>query len=229
MGIIINAGSIIFGSLIGSAFKNKISLKNNTIFGFCIIIMSTVSFLERIFSVNGYKIVCESLMVVIFCLLLGYILGEILKIDQRLCKVTSNENTDGKTGLITSSVYFAIGGMQITGSILLAIDGDSSVLIQKSLIDIPFAIIFGSIYGKSVSLSFLPVALVQGLIFIIAYFLGDFISQTCINEVCSIGYVLLFFSGYNLVVSADKKVRNLNMLPSILLIIVYNIIKNLVV
>ena len=51
MGIIINALSIIIGSLVGSVFKERIKFKNFTVFGIAIMMIGIVGFFENIFSI----------------------------------------------------------------------------------------------------------------------------------------------------------------------------------
>lgn len=53
MGIIINALSIIIGSLVGSVFKDRIKFKNFTVFGIAIMMIGIVGFFENIFNING--------------------------------------------------------------------------------------------------------------------------------------------------------------------------------
>ena len=55
MGIMINALSIASGSLIGSIFKERIRLKNFTVLGISIMIISLVGFFENIFSILHIK------------------------------------------------------------------------------------------------------------------------------------------------------------------------------
>ena len=123
-------------------------------------------------------------------------------------------------------MFFSIGGLQITGSILLAFSGDSSMLYLKSMVDLPFAIMLGSTLGRVVSLSAIPVALFQAIIFLISKLLGDFITPTFLKELCAISYAILFFSGYNLLVEDKNKFSSVNMLPSVLILILIEIVKN---
>ena len=128
------------------------------------------------------------------------------------------------SGLVDTVVFFGIGGLQICGPILLAVSGDSSQLYLKSAIDLPFSVMFGAIYGRSVALSAIPVALVQTVIAVSAYFLGDFISPDMLKGLCSVGYVILFFSGFNMLVDETKKIKSVNMLPAIFVVILINLI-----
>jgi uncharacterized membrane protein YqgA involved in biofilm formation len=82
----------------------------------------------------------------------------------------------------------------------------------------------GATYGTIVSLSSFVVVLIQLIIALCAYFLGNFVSEMLIRQLCSLGYLILFFSGFNMLCHTNYKIKNTNILPGILLIIIYNII-----
>lgn len=227
MGILLNATVIAVGSFIGSLLKNRITSKYNTVFAFCIIILSVIGFFERVFSIKNGALISENVIILIIILLLGYILGEAIHINGRINRLSERKNVQLKNGFLEASLFFAVGGMQITGAILLAIEGDNSILFQKCIIDLPFAILFGSAFGKRVIFSALPVALIQTVIFLIAKLFSQSIDATFLNELCALGYTLLFFSGYNMLVPEGKDVKTLNMLPAFVILILYNLIVSL--
>ena len=125
---------------------------------------------------------------------------------------------------IDAMIFFGVGGLQISGPIMLATNNDSSQLLIKTAVDFPFAIAFGSAYGKVVSFSAFPVAVMQIGIALIAYFFSGFFSGEITAQLCAMGYVILFFSGYNLMTNGRNKVSNINMLPAIFLVILFNLI-----
>ena len=162
----------------------------------------------------------------VFSLIIGWTLGEWLRVDDKLSTLAGTKNVQ-LNAFIDASVFFGIGGLQICGPILLALGGDSSQLYLKSVIDCPFVLMFGAIYGKAVILSSVPVALLQILIAFIAYLSGAYISDDMFGQLCSVGYIILFFSGFNLLCEKKHKIKNVNMIPAILVIILFNISSNL--
>ena len=102
------------------------------------------------------------------------------------------------------------------------------MLYLKSLVDLPFAIILGSTLGKTVSFAAIPVAILQVIIFFLSKLIGNYITAECIKEICAVSYIILFFSGYNLLVDEKNKFSSVNMLPSIFIIIAIEIAKNLI-
>ena len=225
MGIIANLLSILAGGALVSIFKSRLVMKDNRIFSICIMLISSVGVIESLFraSPDG-KIAASSLYPVVIIFALGAIIGGALRIDERLSSL-SQSNKPWLNGFIDATVFFGIGGLQICGSILLGVEGDSSQLFLKSIVDFPFAIMFGAIYGKSVLLAAIPIAAIQGLIALPAFFLGDFVSEDTVSQLSCIGYLILFFSGYNMMSREQNKIKNTNMLPSILLVIAYNALR----
>ena len=103
--------------------------------------------------------------------------------------------------------------------------GDNSQLILKGMIDFPFAIMFGISYGKKTAFSAIPVASIQVLIAALTMFFGQFLDASIIKQLCAIGYIILFFSGFNLI--NKTKISNVNMILGIFIVLLYNIILKL--
>lgn len=221
MGIVMNVLTISVGCVIGSVFKSRISNNNLGILGISIIITSLVGFFENIYNVSEGRLESAGLVVVLLSLIMGNILGEKWNIGGKLSHLVKHKN-NAFNAVTDATLYFGVGGLQICGPILLAVNGDNSQLILKSIIDIPFAIIFGATYGKMVMLSALPVSIIQIVIAGIAFFANSFLSSELVNQLCSMGYIILFFSGFNLLVDSKNKINNVNMLPGIFMIILFH-------
>jgi len=226
MGIIMNFLSITTGSLFGNIFKERIKFKNFTVFGIAIMIISIVGFFENIFDVNGMALKSNDLLVVVFSLIIGTILGDAIQLETKINNISSYLN-DSFTAFIDATIFFGVGGMQICGPIMLATVGDNSQLIIKSLIDFPFALMFGISYGKKVLLSSIPVAVVQVIIVLLTILSKTFFDTTVIKQLCAMGYIILFFSGFNLICESKYKINNVNMIIGIFIILLYNVLLKL--
>lgn len=217
MGFIVDAFSIFGGGLIGGIFRKKIDIKNYSALSIGIMLISAIGLLENILSISDGKIVGEHTVVVTLALVFGYFIGDALKLEDRISSISKN-------GFVDSVLFFGIGGLQISGPILYAMEGDSFQLILKGIIDFPFALVLGATHGKKVSLSAPVVLLMQLLIAAAAYFLGGFLSANLLCQLCSLGYLILFFTGFNMICPPRYKINNINIIPGILLIIIYNVI-----
>lgn len=226
MGIVMNAFAIITGSFLGSIFKKRIKFKNLAVFGIAIMIISIVGFFENIFDINGMMLKSNDLLVIVFALISGTILGEAIQLESKITNLSSVSN-DGFSSIIDATVFFGVGGMQICGPIMLATAGDNSQLILKSIIDFPFALMFGISYGKKVFLSSVPVALGQVIIVLLTMVSKTFFDTAVIKQLCAMGYILLFFSGFNLLCESKYKINNVNMMSGIFIILIYNVMLKL--
>ena len=223
MGIIIDGLSISLGCFFGGLLSKRISLKSGSALAIGVMIISLVGFLENLLSISeDGKIVGEHTVTVVIALVLGCAIGDLLRIEEGISSL-SGARSSSVNGFVDATLFFGIGGLQISGPILLALTNDSFQLILKAVIDLPFALMMGAAYGKRAAFSAIPVALMQAAIAILARLAGDFISDELLRQLCSIGYVILFFTGYNMISGTKNKVKNINMLPAILLIIIYNI------
>ena len=223
MGFIVDGASICLGGILGGIFNKKVNIKNNFALSIAIMLISIVGLLENILSISEGKIVGEHTVVVCIALSLGYYIGDALKLEDRIYSLPRTQNM-GTNGIIDSIIFFGIGGLQISGPILYALTGDSFQLVLKGVIDFPFAIMLGATYGKKVSFSAVAVVLMQLMIAAFAYYLGSFFSADLLCQLCSIGYLILFFSGFNMLCLPNCKIKNMNIIPGIFLIIIYNVL-----
>lgn len=221
MGILINAAAIVSGTFLGAVCKERIVFKNFFILGISIMIISLVGFFENIFNVAEAALQSDELLVVIFSLMLGVFLGDTLHLEEKMSHASSLNQEF--SCLIDTAMFFGVGGLQICGPILLVTAGDNSQLLLKSMIDFPFALMFGMSYGKRVALSAVPVAAGQMFIALLTGLSGDFLDDMAIRQLCSMGYIVLFFSGFNLVCEKKYKINNVNMILGILFILLYHI------
>lgn len=226
MGIFANALTIAFGGFFGSKQKITENKSKYTILSIAIMIVSLVGFFENVYNVQGGNIVSENLIIVMFSFLLGSKVGELLHIEDKISNFGKMGNKSFNA-FIDAALFFGIGGLQISGPVLLGVNNDNSQLFMKCFIDAPFAIAFGAAYGKVVSLSALPVAVIQVLIALTAHLFSSVFSNALTAQLCAMGYIILFFSGYNLFAGGRNKINNINMLPGIFFVILFNTIFSL--
>lgn len=223
MGIVANALTIILGGLFGSKLRNRTTSPNHNILAIVIMAFSLVGFLENVYNIQGKILQSKNLIIVMFTFFIGSKLGDILQIEAKLSNLSKTSN-GSFNAFIDATLFFGVGGLQISGPILLALNNDSTQLFIKSFIDLPFAIAFGAAYGKVISLSSLPVSIIQAIIVLITYFFSDFFNNEITTQLCAIGYIILFFSGFNLMTGGKHKINNINMLPSVFLVVLFNLV-----
>ncbi len=227
MGIFVDGLSIVVGGLIGCLCKKHIPMRYFSILEYCVMLLALTGMVENIFGVTDGEIKSQQIVVIVLCLYVGNLIGEKLNIDEKVSKAnlrfSSNSNEEYINALIFGCIFFGVGGLQLTGPILLAVNSDNSQLLAKSAVDFPLAVSLGAVYGFGISLSALPVMLLQGIIFILTFLMRDFIDNNLIRQICVIGYAILFFSGLN-ICNKRCKVKTVNLLPSLGLVILCNLI-----
>ena len=225
MGILTNALVIAAGCFVGGRInKDKGKLSEFRVLGIAIIIVSIIGFFENIFSVEENYLSGTNMTVVLFAYMIGTKMGELFHLEDFFSNLGKTDNAR-VNAVIDAFLYFGVGGMQICGPIELALNGDNTQLFIKSAVDLPFALVFGAAYGTAAALSPIPVALIQAAIAVLAYISASLFSETAVSQICAMGYLILFFSGYNLISNQKNRISNINMLPSLLLVLFFNIIK----
>ena len=69
-----------------------------------------------------------------------------------------------------------------------------------------------------------PVAAIQVLIAAAAFACSTIFSNEMTAQLCAMGYIILFFSGFNLITDRKYKISNMNMLPGILFLALYHVV-----
>lgn len=225
MGILLNALAIVVGGVLGSRMRKKVNHDQHTTLGIAIIVASVAGFVENLYLVEDGRLHSNQLILLLFAFLIGSRIGRWLHIEEGLSRL-SNTKSKSANAVIDTALYFGIGGLQISGSMALVLHQDNSLLLLKSVMDVPFAIVFGATYGAVAALSAIPVALIQILIVAATWLVASMLTPDMVDHLCAYGYIILFFSGYNMVTQGKHKVNNINMLPGILVLIIFHILMN---
>lgn len=222
LGTIVNALAIIIGSLLGLLLNKGIpeNYKN--------IVMSGVGLSVVLIGLKS-ALTSDSLMIVIFSVIIGAVIGEFFRIEEKLerlgnyleQKVTSksSEQSSFARGFVTASLVFCVGSMAIVGSLESGLTGTHQTLFAKSVLDGVTSIIFASTLGLGVLFSSLAVFIYQGLITLLAVFLKGYLVTETISQMTSVGGLLILAIGFNMLKITAIRVGNL--LPGIFLPLLY--------
>ena len=216
LGVIINSVAVAIGSLIGLIFKSKISEKISKPvmvgLGVCVLYIGISGSLEG-----------ENVLIAISSIVLGVIVGTVLKIDDSINKAANKieekfKKSDNKEsiseGLVTATLLFCIGAMTITGSIQSGLTGDNSILITKSILDFVSSIMLAASLGKGVILSSISLFISQGILVLLASIIAPYINDTVINDITCVGSLIIILIGTNLM--GITKIKVADFLPAIL-------------
>ena len=217
LGTLINVAGIFFGGLIG-LFGGKFLTEKiqRTLQDACA--------LSVIFLGAGGALENLDAMLFIASLIGGGLIGTIIDIDGNFERfgiwLRTRSGNDGDTkfldAFVTASLTVCIGGMAIIGAINDRLLHDPTVLIAKATLDLIIILVMTASLGKGCIFSCVSVGLFQGAITIFAGFIEPFMTEVALNNLSSVGSVLIFGVGVNLLLP-EKKISVANLLPALII------------
>ncbi|GAF15841.1 LOW QUALITY PROTEIN: hypothetical protein JCM19046_241 [Bacillus sp. JCM 19046] len=220
-GTIVNALAIAIASLIGVRIRNVPE-------GMSKLVMQLLSLAIIIIGIQ-MAITGNQFLIIIAGLTIGALIGEWLRIDDRLnhlgswlgTKLGKNSQGNVAQAFVSSTLIFAAGALAILGPLESALRGDHSLLFTKASIDGFSALIISSTLGIGVFFAAIPVFLYQATITLLANQIDAHVSpelmDLIIAELTSIGGILILAIGLNLLNITQIKIANL--LPSLVIVI----------
>ena len=213
-GTFINMSAIAAGSMVGVFIGSKLpeSIRETVLQG-----------LGLVTCLIGLQMALQTknVLVLLGALLIGGLIGELLKIEaglDRLGEYLQSLLARGRQkqfgeGFITASLVFCIGPLAILGSIQDGLSGNYSLLTVKSMLDGFASIAFSASLGWGVSLSALSVLLYQGSITLFAGMFDKVLTQPMIVEMSATGGLII--AGIGLKLLKLKDMRLANFLPAL--------------
>ena len=227
MGTIINMAAIlgggIFGILFGKAIPERFKNILYHVCGVAVLFIGIGGAMEKMLVVENGAVTTQGTMMMLMCLIFGALIGELINIQggvERLgewLKKKSGSQNDGGfiDAFLTASLTVCIGAMAVVGAIEDGINGDYSILLAKSVLDLIIIAVMASAMGKGAVFSFVPVGLLQGSITLLAAFIAPLLTEAALSNLSYVGSVLIFCVGLNLL--WDMKIKVANMLPAVII------------
>lgn len=221
IGTLVNVGTIIIGSLIGDLFKKIMSDRvNNALF----IAMGLAAFGLGINSVVQNMPDSKYPVLFIASLAIGGAIGTLLKINDRVSKLTRSLDTSLSDdeeapysrlgeGIVTGCLIFCIGTLSILGPVQSALYGDHTFLFTNATLDLVTSMVLASTYGIGMCLAAGVLLLWQGSIYGLTLIVGNFITDTMMCELSIVGGFLIAMTGLGILEIKDCK--TLNFLPAL--------------
>ena len=171
----------------------------------------------------------QNFIILIFSIVIGGIVGELLNIDKSLNNFAmfikkKTKSKEGKfiQGFVTAFLIFCVGSLTIMGAIEEGVNGNPDLLYTKSMLDLFTAIALSSVLGVGVLFSIIPLFLFQGLLTLGALFISRFLTDLVINEISAVGGVLIIGIGLNHL--KIQKIKLINLLPAILIAAILSLV-----
>jgi uncharacterized membrane protein YqgA involved in biofilm formation len=230
MGTLINAAGIIIASIIGVMLKSKVS-KNfiksmKDIMGLTLLFLSIGWFIRDFIVVDNHFISTRFDLEILVILILGTVIGSLLSIDERFNQLIKRIETKHQLpplaeGFITASLIFCVGAMAIIGVFQDVIQGNITILVMKTIFDMITALILASTLGIGVMFSSISVLLYQGLWMVFAFIFKTQFSESMLLLISLIGNIMIAGLAFNFL--EIKQFKVLNMLPAIIIVIIYGL------
>ncbi len=227
LGTIINTAGIVAGGIAGhfsgKLFKEEQQDAICRVCGVSTIFMAIAGAMEGMLKIENDTISSTKAMLVVLCLTIGTIIGEIIGIERGFehfgewLKQKTGNSKDAKfvDAFVIASLTVCIGAMAIVGAIQDGISGDYSTLAIKTVLDFIIIAIMTTSMGRGCVFSAIPVFLFEGSITLLARLVAPLMTDQAVSYLSLVGSILIFCVGVNLV--WGKRLRVANMLPAVLL------------
>ena len=211
LGTLINTGAIVAGGLIGlfagKLFREEQQASIGKACGVSTMFIAIAGAMSGMLKIENGALTSGRAMLVVLCLALGTVLGELLGIEDAferfgewLKKRSGNEGDGGfVNAFVTASLTVSIGAMAIVGSIQDGVMGDWSTLAVKAVLDFIIVLVMASSMGKGCAFSAIPVFVFEGGMTLLARLIAPVMTEAAIGNLSLIGSVLIFCVGVNLV------------------------------
>ncbi|MCD8018490.1 MAG: DUF554 domain-containing protein [Clostridiales bacterium] len=233
-GTLINIGLIIGGGVIGLLFGTRISRRYQESLmmatGIAVLFIGILGTMEQMIQIEDGKLSSQGTMMMTISLAAGAVIGEFFNIDGHMVRFGEwlkrrTGNASDKlfvNGFVTATLTVCVGAMAIIGSIQDGTVGDPTILIAKGILDFAIVLVMTASMGKGCIFSAIPVGIFQGVITLLAVFLEPLITESMLSNISAVGSILVFCVGVNLI--WDKKIRVANMLPALVISILWDVL-----
>ena len=218
LGTLVNTGAVIAGSLVGILIHAHLPDR-----------LTRIAFqgigLFTLFI--GVKMAWEtqSLLILIFSMVIGSIIGELIDLDKHLGNLSEklkaklkSKNEKFTEGLITAFLLWCMGSMTIIGAMEEGFGDPPNLLLAKSVLDGFSSVALAASMGIGVMFAAIPLLIYQGGLTLLAASLRDVMADPVVAEMTAVGGLLLIGLGINIL--EIKKLKILNMLPALVVAVV---------
>lgn len=238
LGTILNTATIIVGGAFGAIARSGISEKyKKALFnglGLCCIVLGINAALP-----NMSK--SEFPVLFILSITIGGVIGTKLDLSGRIDRMNAklnekqgNEN-NALNGLVTGILLYTIGTFSIIGPVLSYLSPShgwafnetaNTFLYTNATLDLVTSAVLAASYGWIMLLAAPVLFCWQGMFYLIAYLFGSGMPEPMRIELSIVGGVLILGSG--LAILGIKDCKTVNLLPSLLIPVIFYIIKGLI-
>ena len=229
IGTIVNTATIIVGTILGTLLHRGVKDQYKEVLytglglaSLAIGLNATISHFPR----------SEYPVLFIISLAVGGVVGTAFDIDGRFKRFIDRfkrSDTQGNRladGLATAILLYCIGPLSMLGPVISALKGDHTFLFTNATLDFVSSMVFASTYGLGMILAAPVLFLWQGLFWLTAKFSSAVVSDALMAELLIVGGLLITGSGLALLNLKDCK--TLNLLPALVVPVLWFLLKSLI-
>ena len=237
LGTIVNTATIIVGGAFGAIVRTGIDEKYKKVLfnglGLCCLVLGMNAALPNM-AKSEYPVLF------ILSIAIGGIVGTKLDLaghidrwNRKLNERSGKEN-NSLNGLVTGLLLYCIGTFSIVGPVLSALSptqgwslGESAntYLYTNATLDLVTSAVLAASFGWIMLLAAPVLFCWQGMFYAIGYFCGDGMPEPMRTELSIVGGVLIVSSGLGIL--GIKDCKTVNLLPSLLVPVIFYLIKTL--
>lgn len=237
LGTIVNTATILIGGAAGALLQTGIDEKYKKVLfdglGLCCLVLGANAVLPNLAK-------SEFPVLFILSIAIGGLVGAKLNLSGRIDRLNAVLNRKQKrennalNGLVTGLLLYCIGTFSIVGPVLSCLSDSQGLAINEpgntylytnATLDLVSSAVLAASYGWIMLLAAPVLFLWQGMFYMIAYFCGDGMPEQMRVELSIVGGVLIVSSGLSIL--GIKDCRTVNLLPSLLVPVIFYLIKGL--
>lgn len=227
-GTLVNAATVLAGTVVGVLLGDRLPERiRETVMHALGLFVLSIGVFEATQAFTGplADFTRGSAVVVLLSLLVGGVVGELVRIDDGLNRLgealrrrfAHRSGDDGRfvEGFVVASLVFCVGPLTVLGSIQDGLNGDSQLLIIKSVLDGFAALAFAAALGWGVGFAVLTILVYQSALSLAAGLGAGAFSPAMISAMTAVGGVMILAIGLRLL--ELKTIRVANLLPALVL------------
>ncbi|MDR1851641.1 MAG: DUF554 domain-containing protein [Propionibacteriaceae bacterium] len=227
VGTVVNVFTVLLGSSLGLLIGNRISDGTRDlimqIVGLFTLVLAGDAIIDGLGSgFNSEVPSIAPMLIVLGSLLIGGLFGAAVRLERRMDGLAdafrrkfASKSDKGRfvEAAVTTTLIFCVGPLALLGSLSDGLGLGADQLFIKAILDGFTSIAFASSLGVGVLASVIPMALYQGILTALGFFLGDFLSPGQVDSLTATGGVVLLGLGLRLL--DVKRIRVGDMLPAL--------------
>ena len=240
---------LVMAGCLGSMLYGKIKPTHRSpllrVMGVIFLLMGASEVWDGFFVLQTGQFETVGTLLVVFSLILGYVFGSALNLEQRLGRLgvrmynrfvktpapraadtapaapVKESNPPSAEGFVLATLACAFSGSTICYAI-----ADESFEPAPLLVKLGFCVLtvflLSAIYGTNVTFAAVPTVAVEGLLILVYRFWGHLLTATLMNQFMMIGGAILITAGLSL--ALNKKLRAAHFIPALFIPAVYGLV-----